>query len=181
MASTQMACLNTGGIDRGFRDALKGASRLTIADDRLELFDATGARLALFAATPQTSTPSTSPGLAATAWQLVKFQGGDGATLTPDDGAKYTIEFGAGGLLTARVDCNRGRGTWTSSGSNQIALGPLALTRAQCPPGSLHDQIVKQWGYIRSYVVKDGHLFLSLMADGGIYEFEPLTKAGPAR
>lgn len=23
-------------------------------------------------------------------------------------------------------------------------------------------------------VVKDGHLFLSLMADGGIYEFEPL-------
>jgi putative lipoprotein len=181
MASTQMACLNTGGIDRGFRDALKGASRLTIADDRLELFDATGARLALFAATPQTSTPSTSPGLAATAWQLVKFQGGDGATLTPDDGAKYTIGFGAGGLLTARVDCNRGRGTWTSSGSNQIALGPLALTRAQCPPGSLHDQIVKQWGYIRSYVVKDGHLFLSLMADGGIYEFEPLTKAGPAR
>jgi hypothetical protein len=29
------------------------------------------------------------------------------------------------------------------------------------------------WPYIRSYVMKDGHLFLSLMADGGIYEFEP--------
>lgn len=39
--------------------------------------------------------------------------------------------------------------------------------------GSLHDQIVKQWGNIRSYVIKDGHLFLSLIADGGIYEFEP--------
>jgi copper homeostasis protein (lipoprotein) len=26
--------------------------------------------------------------------------------------------------------------------------------------------------------MKDGHLFLSLMADGGIYEFEPLTKPG---
>jgi para-nitrobenzyl esterase len=35
---------------------------------------------------------------------------------------------------------------------------------------------VKQWGFIRSYVVRDGHLFLSLMADGGIYEFEPVTK-----
>ncbi len=46
-----------------------------------------------------------------------------------------------------------------------------------CPPGSLHDQIVKQWGNIRSYVMKDGHLFLSLMADGGIYEFEPATKS----
>jgi uncharacterized protein YecT (DUF1311 family) len=27
-------------------------------------------------------------------------------------------------------------------------------------------------GYVRSAVMKDGHLFLSLMADGGIYEFE---------
>jgi hypothetical protein len=29
---------------------------------------------------------------------------------------------------------------------------------------------VKQWGNVRSFVIKDGHLFLSLMADGGIYE-----------
>jgi hypothetical protein len=27
--------------------------------------------------------------------------------------------------------------------------------------------------YLRSYVMKAGHLFLALMADGGIYEFEP--------
>jgi len=45
--------------------------------------------------------------------------------------------------------------------------------------GSLHDRIVKQWGYIRSYVMKDGHLFLSLMADGGIYEFEPIISTNP--
>jgi para-nitrobenzyl esterase len=42
--------------------------------------------------------------------------------------------------------------------------------------GPLHDQIVKQWDSIRSYVIKDGHLFLSLMADGGIYGFEPVVK-----
>jgi heat shock protein HslJ len=118
--------------------------------------------------------PPDSTALAGTSWQLVKFQGADGATLTPGDRAKYTIEFGAGGQLTARVDCNRGRGTWKSSGPNQLQLGPLALTRAQCPLGSLHDHIVKQWTNIRSYVTRDGHLFLSLMADGGIYEFEPL-------
>jgi hypothetical protein len=51
----------------------------------------------------------------------------------------------------------------------------LALTRAQCPPGSLHDQIVKQWRNIRSYVIRDGHLFLGLKVDGGIYEFEPIA------
>ena len=31
----------------------------------------------------------------------------------------------------------------------------------------------------RSYVMKDGHLFLALMADVGIYEFEPLASAKP--
>jgi len=99
-----------------------------------------------------------------------------------DDGSfaqSGTIEFAAGGQLIARIDCNRGRGTWTSSGSSHIEFGPLALTRAQCAPGSLHDQIVKQWGNIRSYVIKDGHLFLSLMADGGIYEFGPTPKTKP--
>lgn len=124
--------------------------------------------------TAQGSQPTASPGLAGTSWQLVKFQGSDGTTLTPDDRAKYTIQFAANGQLTARVDCNRGRGSWTSSGPSQLQVGPLALTRAACPAGSLHDQIVKQWSFIRSYVIRDGHLFLALMADGGIYEFEPV-------
>jgi para-nitrobenzyl esterase len=53
-------------------------------------------------------------------------------------------------------------------------FGPLALTRAMCPPGSMHDRVVRDWEYVRSYVLEDGHLFLSLMADGGIYEYEPL-------
>jgi putative lipoprotein len=179
VASTQMACINTEDIARAFGEALKSATRLTIAGDRLELMDATGKRLASFTAGAQASLPPTAPLLEGTSWQLVRFQGGDDKTLTPDERAKYTIEFAAGGEVIARIDCNRGRGTWKSSGPNQIQFGPLALTRAQCPPGSLHDDIVKQWGYIRSYVIKDGHLFLSLMADGGIYEFEPVLKLKP--
>ena len=175
IAGTLMACLKTAEIERAFRDALTSATRLTVVGDRLELSDTTGKRLAAFAGSPQ-APPATSLGLTGTSWQLVRFQGGDGATLTPDDGAKYTIEFGADGRLTARIDCNRGRGTWKSSGPSQLQFGPLALTRAMCPTGSLHDHIVKQWGNIRSYVVRDRHLFLSLMADGGIYEFEPLKK-----
>jgi len=30
---------------------------------------------------------------------------------------------------------------------------------------------------IRSYVIRDGHLFLALKIVGGISEFEPLTKS----
>jgi para-nitrobenzyl esterase len=118
------------------------------------------------------------PSLAGTSWQLVRFQGGDGATLTPDDKTKYTLAFNADGTVAVRIDCNRGRGTWKSPTLPQLQLGPLALTRAMCPPGSLHDRIVKDWEAIRSYVLKDGHLFLSLMADSGIYEFEPLASSG---
>lgn len=112
-------------------------------------------------------------GLVGTSWQLVKFQGGDGTVLAPDDRTKYTVAFAADGVVSVRFDCNRGRGGWKSAGKNQLEFGPMALTRAMCPPGSLHDHFVKQWPYVRSYVVKGGHLFLSLMADGGTYELEP--------
>ena len=118
--------------------------------------------------------------LGGTSWRLVKFQGGDDKILTPDDRAKYTVAFATDGGVRVRLDCNRGRGTWTSSGRNQLELGPLALTLAICPPESLHDHIAKRWGFVRSYTIKDGHLFLSLMADGGIYEFEPIGGSKPA-
>ena len=45
-----------------------------------------------------------------------------------------------------------------------------------CPPGSLHDRTAKDWELVRSYTIKDGHLFLSLMADGGLYDFEPISR-----
>ena len=116
------------------------------------------------------------PALDGTAWRLVQFRGGDDTVLVPDDRAKYTIAFGADGRVAVRFDCNRGSGGWSSPGSGQLLFGPMAMTRAMCPPESLHDRMVKHWPYLRSYVVKEGHLYLSLMADGGIYEFEPLPR-----
>jgi para-nitrobenzyl esterase len=149
---------------------LKKMSVTTILH-RVLLAAASGVLIANAAAAQEAS-----PGLEGTSWQLVQFRGGDGTTLTPGDRARYTLAFRAGGNLTARIDCNRARGTWKSRGAGQIELGrTMALTRAMCAPGSLHDQIVQQLGNIRSYVMRDGHLFLSLMAGGGIYEFEPLA------
>lgn len=111
--------------------------------------------------------------LTSTSWQLVRFEGGDGTVLTPDDGAKYTLDFEPEGRLAVRVDCNRGVGSWTSAGPSQLEFGPIGLTRAMCPPGSLHDRVVRDFEYVRTYVIGEGHLFLSLMADAGIYEYEP--------
>ena len=118
--------------------------------------------------------PAAPQDLGGTSWQLVRFQGGDDRVLVPDERARYTVAFAKDGVVNVRFDCNRGRGGWKSVQNNQLEFGPMALTRAMCPPGSLHDQLVKQWPYIRSYTLKDGRLFLALMADGGVYEFERL-------
>jgi heat shock protein HslJ len=176
LAGTEMACADIGNIDHMFQAALKTAERITRAGDRLEFSDATGRRVAAFvAATPPGRSSPAAADLTGTSWRLVMFQGGDGQTLTPDDRSKYTVDF-ASGRVNTRLDCNRGSATWKSRGSNQLRLGTLASTHADCPAGSLHDQIVSQWGNVRSYVIKNGHLFLSLMADGGLYELEPVIK-----
>jgi heat shock protein HslJ len=115
----------------------------------------------------------TTQALGGTSWQLAKFRGADGATLIPDDKAKYTVAFKEDGRVAVRLDCNRGAGTWKSAQPNQLQFSPLALTRAMCLNMTLHDRIANDWTAVRSYVLKNGHLFLSLAADAGTYEFEP--------
>ena len=128
---------------------------------------------ALTLACAQTPPQGAAAGLVGPTWQLVSFKGGDGRVEMPIDKSQYQLVFNANGSVFARIDCNRGNGTWKSSGGYQIEFGPMAATRAMCPPGWLQDHVVKQLDDIRSYVIKDGHLFLLLMADGGTYEFEP--------
>jgi para-nitrobenzyl esterase len=115
--------------------------------------------------------------LVGSSWHLVQFVGGDDTKVSPDDKSKYTLTFVSDSEVAVRFDCNRGRATWKSAEPSLIEFGPLAMTRAMCANPSLHDRLVKQWPYIRSYVMKDDHLFLSLMADGGVYEFEPSAAA----
>ncbi len=122
---------------------------------------------------------STSPSpLAGTAWRLRAIQSMDDAqgTTTIDDPERYTVTFGADGKASFRLDCNRGSGSWqataSGSGSGRLEFGPMAATRAMCPPGSLDQKLMRQLPYVRSYLFKDGKLFISLMADGGILEWE---------
>lgn len=108
-----------------------------------------------------------------TAWRLVKIMGMDDSVDEPEDRSLYTLEFSADGHAAMRADCNRAFGPWTSESPGQLQFGPIAATRAMCPPESLSDKYLAQFEWVRSYVLNDGNLFLATMADGAIIEFEP--------
>ena len=122
--------------------------------------------------------------LAGTSWQLVEFQSMDDATgtLRPDDPSLYTLRLNGDGTVNMRLNCNRANGTWSIEPSadpsnGRFEFGPLATTKALCPPPSLDEMIAAQSQYIRGYLLKDDQLYLSLMADGGIFAWEPVASA----
>jgi len=114
--------------------------------------------------------------LSGTSWKLVKIQSMNDTEALPAGDTAYTITFNADGSANMQVDCNRGSANWDSPSKSQLTFGPMALTRAMCPPGSIHDQFVREIPYVRSYVLEDGHLHLATMADGSIIEFEPFEE-----
>ena len=114
--------------------------------------------------------------LGGTYWQLIRFVGGDNQVLRPDQRVRYTIGFGSDGAVNVRCGCSRGGGSWQSSGSNIVEFGPLTFTRVKCPLTALDDRLPSDLQYVRSYLLRDGHLFLSLLAEQGTYEFEPMMR-----
>ncbi len=118
-------------------------------------------------------------GLGGTNWRLVEIQSMDDSqgTTRPDDPAKYTIAFGNNGSASARFDCNRGLGSWKNDIANasggSLEFGLMAVTRAYCPPPSLGEKLELHLRYVRSFMIREGRLYMSLMADGGILVWEP--------
>ena len=118
--------------------------------------------------------PSVPSALEGRTWQLVEIVSMDDRIDAPDERSLYTVVFNADGSVQIRADCNRGTGAWTSSAPGKLQFGQIAATRAPCLPGSLHDRYMAQFPRVRSYVMKDGHLFLATKADGPVIEFQPV-------
>jgi len=131
-------------------------------------------------AAPQEEAATTPAGpLADTDWYLVAIQSMDDAvgTVRPNDPFAFTMRLNADGTVAMRLDCNRANGTWTIEPSSdptngRFEFGPLAMTRALCPPPNLDERLAAQTEYVRGYMLKEGRLYLSLMADGGILVWE---------
>ena len=118
--------------------------------------------------------------LTGTSWQLMSIESmapGEQPGTVIDDPSKYSVTFGEDGRATFQVDCNRGNADWTveaaAPDSGSLTFGPIALTRMFCPQPSADTEVAAALGRVRSYLIADGKLHLSLEADGGIMHWRP--------
>ncbi len=128
-------------------------------------------------AQPKTTAPRS---LAETTWALVAIQSMDDrqGTTRVDDPSRFTLRFGADGRVSMKLDCNRGTATWQATPAadgqtGSLSFGPIAGTRALCPPPHLDERVIRDLTHASGYRFADGKLFISLKADGGIYEWRP--------
>ena len=104
--------------------------------------------------------------LADTTWSWRETVMSDDKRIKPDAPERYTLLFQPGGRIAVRADCNRGSGTYALNGG-ALSLGPMAMTRAMCPPGSMDDEFAKQLGAVSGQLFKGDELVLTLKFDSG--------------
>ena len=116
-------------------------------------------------------------GLVGTVWRLIEFRSSEDeiGVLRPTDSSLYTMSLGENGMVSMRLDCNRASGTWSASTAGaSFGFGELRMTRVVCQQPTINVQIARHAEYVSSYMLRDGLLYLNLMADGGTYVWEPV-------
>ena len=117
--------------------------------------------------------------LTGTSWQLLSIESmapAEQPSTTIDEPGLYRVTFDDDGRATFQVHCNRGSSTWQAEAaapdSGSLTFGELALTRMFCPQPSADTKVAAALGQVRSYLLSDGKLHMSLEADGGIMHWE---------
>lgn len=104
---------------------------------------------------------------------VVKFQGGD------DTVSRRTTRRSTRLLSQAMADSVSGSTATVGEVPGQLQLSQMALTCAMCPPHRCTTGSRQALG-IRPVVLGQKHLFLSLMADEGVYGFDRMPSLGCA-
>ena len=107
--------------------------------------------------------------LTGTVWRWTETMAGSGG-IKPDDPERYTLEFQPGGMVAVRADCNRGSGSYLLNGS-ALTFGPLAMTRAMCPPDSKDSEFLRDLAAVQGQQFRGDSLVLTLKAGAGSMVF----------
>lgn len=90
----------------------------------------------------------------------------DGTRITRPATGRYTLLFQPGGAVAVQADCNRGSGTYLLSGGS-LSFGPIAMTRAMCPPGSMDTEFLKGLALVSGQLFRGNDLVLTLKGSSG--------------
>ena len=114
-----------------------------------------------------------------TTWRWTGFQGGDDATVEPEAAeAAVTLTFRADGTVHVAAGCATADLPYTLEGSSGLAIDAEGLDVSGCAEGTAPARLMRDLAFMRSYVFRDGRLFVSLLADGGIHAFVASAPAG---
>jgi len=105
-----------------------------------------------------------------TTWYWQGTQRADGGKVVPESPDRYTLLFRPGGKVEVRADCNRGSATYRLDSSG-LAIGPIALTRMGCPPGSHDGEFVRGLGAVNAHAYRGNELILMLAGNAGAMRF----------
>jgi heat shock protein HslJ len=107
-----------------------------------------------------------------TVWSWKETVTSDGKRIIPASPARYTLLFQPGGMVDVQADCNRGSGAYVLNGGS-LSFGPIALTRAACPPGSLDAEFMKGLGLVSGQLFRGYDLVLTLSDSGSMVFSSP--------
>jgi heat shock protein HslJ len=164
-----MMCGSPAGImdqETIYLSNLQGAASYAISGDQLTIADVSGKTLLTYQKAVTTGVPMP---LANITWHLEMYRSSSGSNVPVIPTTNVTALFGSDGSMTGSAGCNSYTGTYTTSGSNGIAVGPLATTRMYCGDPGVMDQETAYLTLLRtvmSYeVTEDG--MLNLMNSAG--------------
>ena len=109
--------------------------------------------------------------LEASNWQLVQITVAGGFVFTPDDPAKYVLNFRSENRLTGTSDCNQITGSWQQEGT-ALRFEPFSATRSLCSPGSLHNTLILNLRDVLAHELRAGNMILTTPVEGVELEFE---------
>ena len=99
-------------------------------------------------------------GLIGGTWHMTKAVHGNDPPVVPKDPSHYTAQFGADGTLSLLADCNPGRASY-SADPPKLHVGPAAITRMMCPPGSLDTIFLRDLSAAATFDIDDGELHVT--------------------
>ena len=101
-------------------------------------------------------------GLAGTTWSATGVNNGKGGVVSVPAGVVITAEFAADGTLSGTGGCNSYSGTWATTGTDALDIGPIAATAKGCPDpaGSTESQYLAALDAVATYAIEGRTLTL---------------------